>query len=165
MHRRLLTLLLALAAGGAAAQAGDPLRTEACRRAVDALDAAQGRPAAAAASTPAASAPAARLPDLRRAAARACLGGSGGVRPLPRQPGTPISVAPVELPRAPLPAALPTPPAMRLPPPPAAPTLVLGCDDAGCWTSDGVLRARAAPGLLFGPRGPCSVQGVVLVCP
>ena len=151
-----------VAAGGPAAELDQSLP---CQQALAALDARQARLLAAAGS-PAPGADATWL-ALRRAAARACLGADADSAPPPRRtlkapieitapgalraPDAPVLAAPQRLPAAPLPA--PTPPLS-----------VSACDATGCWTSAGTRLPRVGAGLL-GPRGVCTVQGSLLVCP
>lgn len=155
-------LLLALAAGPVLAAVDDPLKSAECVRALEAVQAQEGRMLAAPRVGPAASGAAAAeraaLDTLRRGASRDCLGKEDlAVERLPRAP---ISVPPVT--SAP-PAALPAPSAA--PPPVAIPPLrtVTQCDPSGCWTSDGIRLNRLGP-LLVGPPGACTVQGGVLSC-
>jgi hypothetical protein len=111
----------------------------------------------------------AKLAELKRDAARTCLGGDGTPSPAPQHVGKqPISVAPV----APV-AVSPHSSGPRLPahtssrPPPAsvAPlTSITSCDTVGCWASDGTRLQKVGPNLL-GPKGFCTVQESVLNCP
>lgn len=105
-----------------------------------------------------------RLEPLRLSAAKACLGGLPATPPPSRhtlQP--PIGVPSISLPmptiRVPAPAPIPTPLAR-----PAAPATVTSCDPNGCTASDGTRLQRAGPNLI-GPRGLCTLQGVLLSCP
>ena len=148
MHRFAFLLCLA----STAALAGqDPLKSEACARALAALEAARQR------------GPAQEVQASRAAATQACLGGSGAaVRPSPvlREPQ---AVAPPVI----TPPARPAPPVTR---PPAAPVeierpaVVTTCDDAGCWDGEGRRLNRAGP-VLIGPGGPCVGSGVQVQCP
>jgi len=105
----------------------------------------------------------ARWQDLRRAAARQCLGGDGSlVSPSQHTLRSPIAVAPIAAaPRSAAPSAAPAPPALR----PSGPPLTLSsCDATGCFASDGSRLTRTGAGLI-GPRGLCTVQGNFLQCP
>ncbi len=161
-HRFVLLLSAALAAGPGMAQGGgDPLDSAACRRALDALRTQEDQ-APAGATGPERRQTAARLEPLRRAAARACLGGRGDPPSAQRPAQPPAEVPRIALPGAAVPApAAPPPPVAR---PPAPPVVVTTCDAAGCWASDGSRLQRFGTQFM-GPRGPCSVQGVVLNCP
>jgi hypothetical protein len=182
-NRRATTLscLLAVAAvlspPAAAEQQGDPLKSPACRAAVDAL---QVREAEARAERFTES-PAdrvrqrdatARLQAARKQAAQACLRGSGDPPPPASVAPPPVAVPPIDItapPRPPLPlpgapAASAPAAAAAAPPRPQPPPIVTSCDAAGCWTSDGKWLPRAGQ-TLIGPRGPCTVQGVLLNCP
>lgn len=164
MHRCrfVLALLATLTAGAGMAQGGDPLDSAACRQALDALRVQEDQARVSAADRDRRET-AARLEPLRRAAARACLGARGDPPALPQR----LAQPPVDVPRVPLPRA--TVPAPAAPPapvarPPAPPVVVTTCDAAGCWASDGSRLQRFGTNLM-GPRGVCSVQGVVLSCP
>jgi len=41
---------------------------------------------------------------------------------------------------------------------------ITGCDALGCWASDGTRLLKDGQNLI-GPRGFCSRQGTVLICP
>lgn len=160
MHRCRFVLvpLAALIAGAGLAQGGDPLDSAACRQALDALRVQEDQARAGAAGRDRRET-AARLEPLRRAAARACLGARGDPPSPPRR----LAQPPIDVPRVPLPRA--TVPAPAAPPapvarPPAPPVVVTTCDAAGCWASDGSRLQRFGTNLM-GPRGVCSVQGVV----
>ena len=159
----LLAVAAVLASPAAAEQHEDPLKSPACRAAVDALQVREAEVRAARSTE----SPAdrvrqpeamARMQAARKQAAQACLRGSGDRPP-------PAYVAPPPV------AVLPSAPAGRAPPAAAAPLprpqpppIVTSCDAAGCWTSDGKWLPRAGS-TLIGPRGPCTVQGVLLNCP
>ncbi len=126
----------------------------------------------AAPDSPVAPVPDAPLEGLRKQAAQACLGGDGQPPPPAQHIGQqPVAVPPILSPipspdrvqAAPLPRAAagvaPAPLAR-----PAAPPTVTGCDQAGCWASDGTRLNRVGP-VLQGPRGMCTVQGALLNCP
>jgi hypothetical protein len=135
----------------------EPMHSAACHEALAQLQARE----AAAASSPTATDLRARTEPARRAAARACLGGTGEA-PQPAhtaQPAIRVPSAVQALPRAPLPAA-------KGPAPARAEPLrsITSCDANGCWASDGTRLQRSPAGLL-GPGGYCSVQGSVLHCP
>lgn len=166
---RHFALAAALFAGSATAQPVDSVASVGCREALAAL---QAQEAAVLAASPAAGRadpalqhqPPARLLALRREAARACLGGSGELPPPQQVAQPPIVVAPIRVARPAAAPALPTGPVRPPPPPAAPPATITGCDTAGCWASDGSRLTRAGPNLQ-GPRGLCSVQGTLLVCP
>jgi hypothetical protein len=167
MHRRLLALAIALTASAASAERGDALGSLECRQALEALQAREAAlPAApetrAQGGVRQGPAPDARWLALRRAAARACLGGRDEA-PMRAQRAT---VAPIVVP--PVVVATPAPPRARptMPPPKAVEpvTVITACDAVGCWASDGSRLLRIGPNLQ-GPRGLCSVQGGVLHCP
>jgi hypothetical protein len=171
MCRSVLAVVLALASGVAAAESADGPQSAGCREALASLQAREsalrrerqpGRPS----SDPLVRTPDAQLDALRRRAARSCLGGSGDPPPPTRSAVPPVSVGPpagVSRPTAPLPVI---PPEARapLPKPAPAPTMIQGCDAQGCWASDGSRLLRMGPDLL-GPRGLCTAQGALLVCP
>lgn len=151
-------LAVMFVASGAATPQDDLLRSAACREALQALEVAE------AASAPPTSA-ATRLAPARQRAARACLGGRAGPPPSQHLVQPPVRVAPLLSPAPALPAlpALPNPPPAVVPRG-EPPTLVLGCNESGCWTSDGLFMPRSGSSL-FGPRGWCRVQGATLLCP
>ena len=160
--RFVLVLIATLTVGAGMAQGGDSLDSAACRQALDALRVREDQARAEAAGRDRREI-AARLEPLRHAAARACLGARGDPPPAPQGLARP----PVDVPRVPLPRA--TVPAPAAPPapvakPPGPPVVVTTCDAAGCWASDGSRLQRFGTNLM-GPRGVCSVQGVVLSCP
>jgi len=151
--RTFATLLCAgaLATPATAVTDADPLRSPACTRALGALQAAR-------------EAGDASVEALRQTAARACLGLAGPPQRIGRPIEPPTVVAPpaIEPPRPP--QARPAP---ALPPPPveiARPPVVTGCDANGCWADDGQRLQRVGPQPV-GPRGPCTVQQGVLLCP
>jgi hypothetical protein len=144
---------LACVAAGAAAQAGDPLKSPACAQAIESLQSARN-----------ASASAGTVEGLRSAAADTCLGSAA----LPQRPSRvaqpPVAVPPpqIDLPVRVAPAA---PPALAPPPVaigrPPAPAL---CDASGCWANDGTHLRQVAPSLM-GPGGLCTQQGALIACP
>jgi len=161
---------------GATGALGDPLESAECQRALAALS---GEEAAVAESSHANGAiPAndrrlidARLAPVRRQAARACLARRAdpatlSAERLVRPP--PIAVAPLAV--APASSPAPTAATTRVAPlvPPAAPAekpyAITSCDPGGCWANDGRCRYRVGPNL-WGPRGICTVQGLLLQCP
>jgi hypothetical protein len=141
----------ALALPAAAVPDADPLRSPACTQALEALQAARV-------------AGAAGVEALRQAAARACLGLAGPPQRIgrPIEPPTVVPPPVIEPPRPPAPRSAPAP----LPPPVeiGRPPAVTGCDAHGCWADDGTRLQRVAPHQV-GPRGPCTVQAGVLLCP
>jgi hypothetical protein len=173
MYRFVYASAAAFAASAAMAQAGDPLRSADCRRALDVL---QAQEAAAAALPLSDGQPAGRkrlganapLETARRRAAGACLGARADapVPPLPQHLAQPaIAVAPVAMPRPLPPLPLPAAPAVALPRKVEPPTTVTACDAVACWASDGSRLPRTGAGLV-GPRGLCSgVPGALLQCP
>jgi hypothetical protein len=173
---RLLVVAGLLALSSAAAQQ-DPLKSPACRAAVDALRASEAEARTARfAESPTDRArqrdAMARLQAARKQAAQACLRGSGDPPPPAAVAPPPIAVPPVDVtPSARRPLPLPSAPAASAPPAaappplrPQPPPIVTSCDTGGCWTSDGKWLPRAGQ-TLIGPRGPCTVQGVLLNCP
>jgi len=173
----LLAVAAVLASPAAAEQHEDPLKSPACRAAVDALQVREAEVRAARSTE----SPAdrvrqpeamARMQAARKQAAQACLRGSGDRPPPAYVAPPPVAVPPVDItapmrPPLPLPGAPAgrAPPAAAAPPPrPQPPPIVTSCDAAGCWTSDGKWLPRAGS-TLIGPRGPCTVQGVLLNCP
>ena len=161
MKRAAAALLLGLAASAAAD--ADPA-SDACQRALAALQAREAELAAAAATgTPPRTPTDRRWQALRAEAARACLGReSAASAPLPRSAQPPVVVPPVVPPAeraagrppAPLPAPLPG----HKPPP-----TVMSCDPLGCWTSDGARLPQIGRNPLDA-RVHCSVQGRLVVC-
>lgn len=156
MPRPLIFLALLLLAQAGRADTPDPMHSAACRDALSRLQAEEGAGAASGAGRQA------RLEPVRRAAARACLGGDGEVPPPPRAAQAPVRVPAIVLP-VPARHGAASPGA---PPPAVQPPLrsITACDANGCWASDGTRLQRSPAGLL-GPRGVCSVQGSVLNCP
>jgi hypothetical protein len=177
-----------------AAVADDPLRSDACRRALDALQSresserspAQAQPAADADATnetqgPRRDARAPRAPDpqleaLRHQAAIACLANRPDPerRARPQAPASRFAQPPLAVP----PVTLAAPPATALPHPvpltPIVPTspqagprpqFITSCDAGGCWANDGSRLNRVGPNLSAGSRGLCVQQGNLLSCP
>jgi hypothetical protein len=171
------------------AASDDSLHSDACRRALDALDAREaGTPAPSGASPLHGAAPApaerarpdaraprapdAQLEDARRAAAIACLANRPDpqARPRPEAPPSrlaqpPVAVRPVSV--GALPAATPptTPPGPVIPLPAPRPQYITSCDPGGCWANDGTRLQRVGPNLSAGARGLCVAHGNLLTCP
>ncbi len=154
------------------AAAAGPTTPE-CRRALDELQRREARLPPRAASAPGTSIDP-RLRELRTRTASICLG-EPDATPAPaaragerarsgaRTAEGPVRVAPISPPPSARSAAPePLPP---LPVPKAAPpTVVLGCDAAGCWSSDGTRLQRMGPNLV-GPGGQCVLGGNIVQCP
>jgi hypothetical protein len=167
MQRALLTLfLLGLAMPAALGADADP-QSNACQRALAALQTREAELAAAArADTPARIPTDARWQALRGQAARDCLGrDSAASAPPGRLAQPPVVVPPVVVPPAPAETAQ-----RRSPPPLAAPSpsykppvTVMSCDPLGCWTSDGARLPHTGRNPLDA-RVRCSVQGRMVVC-
>jgi len=151
----LLALAIALHAGAQPAAGSpkpDPLKSDACGKALAALQAARAPDGD---RTPA------QVEVVRREATQACLGGSGDARRPSPTAQAPIVVPPptVALPRS-VPPREVTPPA----PPIERPPVITACDAGGCWDSDGRRLNRAGP-LLIGPGGACVTSGLQVHCP
>jgi hypothetical protein len=168
--RALLIALAACAASATAAPSTDPLHSTACVNAMSAVRDAENAVVASIEQSKGSSAtdnPSfSKLADIKRDAARTCLGGRGSISRAPRHVGQkPISVAPIAVSESPSGPRLPPHPAAPLPPVSVPPLkTVVSCDAVGCWVSDGT-RLQKFGGGLFGPTGFCSVQGAVLTCP
>lgn len=150
---RLLPVLGLLVVLHAQAQApGDPLKSDACGRALADLQAAR---AGASGRTPG------QVEALRRDATQACLGGNGDARRPAPTAQAPLAVPPptVALPRS-VPPREGTPPA----PPIERPAVITSCDAGGCWDSNGKRLNRAGP-VLIGPAGVCVTTGPQVQCP
>jgi hypothetical protein len=153
-------VLLAAASVAAAGPDPDPLRSPQCGIARAELEAALD---AAGRKLPGA---AERLPQVRARAVETCLGAS--VPPASAQqrsgaPERPIAVVPTHIgPRAvtPQPTLEPAPPPVAVP----RPATITTCDPGGCWDTEGRRLNNMAP-LIVGPRGACTLQGSVVVCP
>jgi hypothetical protein len=164
----------------------DPLRSDTCQQALDALEAREVGMPTLSAGTPHGTAPApaerarpdARAPrapdpqleDARRAAAIACLANRPDpeTRPRPearpsRRAQPPVAVPPVSL--GPLPVATPPPLAPVIPVPAPRPQFITSCDPGGCWANDGTRLQRVGPNLSAGSRGLCVAHGNLLTCP
>lgn len=133
----------------------DPLKSRACLDSVERLEASRADKA-----------PAAVIEALRSRAAQVCLGGS-----IPgRGHGSPTTLG-GERDKSPA-RRLPESserqsPSPTSPPPPLhieRPSIVMNCDAAGCWDSDGRRLPRVGEDVI-GPRGRCQPQGVIYVCP
>jgi len=157
--------MMGASAGAAVSTAGPG--TAGCHTALQALEAVQGRAAAARrASAPLAPEQRDELQRLRQHAAVLCLGGRGEPAS-PRRPApAPINLSPVAAPQPPVPAAVPVVPAPGVAIPLPRPPVSLGsCDLHGCWSSEGRYLPRVAPGVLGAPSGHCHVQAGLLACP
>ena len=149
-------LLLAAGAPAFGAAGPDPLKSDACKAAIVALEQVAGENASATR--------AARLAQARENAATVCFGrgsdrGTRSGAPYPAQSVSPSATsAPRSLPSPP--AVAPAPPA----PPAPRPAVITTCDPAGCWDSDGRRLNQMGP-LLMSPRGPCTPQGGLANCP
>ncbi|RZJ00965.1 MAG: hypothetical protein EOP39_23815 [Rubrivivax sp.] len=147
-------------------------QSSACQAAIKALsDAEDALIAAGAASSAAASdeerqrSISAQLFPLRKRVADICLGGLTK-SPSPSQhtwaaPPMPVR-PPVALPRLPQPAIPPV--TSTAPPRYEAPVTITTCNAAVCLGSDGSTMTRVGP-TLVGPRGMCTKQGAVVICP
>ncbi|WP_427912324.1 hypothetical protein ACPWT1_17010 [Ramlibacter sp. MMS24-I3-19] len=148
----LVVLGLAAAWHANAQPPADPLKSDACGRALAALQAAR---------TPDSGRTPGQVEGLRREATQACLGGSGEARRPSPTAQAPMVVPPptVALPRSIPPAevVLPAPPIER-------PAVITACDAGGCWDSNGKRLNRAGP-ILIGPGGACVTTGVQVRCP
>lgn len=114
------------------------------------------------AGAPAASGPPAHVLALQRAAARACLGVIDPSPPAARvQPPIAAPTVAVQLPSPAFSQRVDHP---GSPPPHRALLTITGCDALGCWASDGT-RLQLQGQQLLGPRGFCSQVGTVLNCP
>ncbi|MBI2769712.1 MAG: hypothetical protein HYX47_08820 [Burkholderiales bacterium] len=108
-----------------------------------------------------------QLAVARRRTALACFGSEPDTaQGAPAAPSPPaVAVRPVD----PLVGSptLRAAPMLAAPPPPVAiarPPVITTCDAGGCWDSDGQRHNQMGP-LLAGPRGACTLQAGVLVCP
>lgn len=168
MRHHLIALTAALASIAIAAAPTDPLHSAGCVSAMSALHDVEVAVAAAAKSSKGTHAADGRvltkLAELKRDAARTCLGGDGSNSREPQHVG-PITAAPVAVPPRTPPPRLPAHAPSPLPPVSVAPLKsITSCDAVGCWVNDGTRLQKVGPGLL-GPTGFCSVQGSVLSCP
>jgi hypothetical protein len=170
MYRGLFAITVTLCGGAAVAQAGATLESADCRQALESLRAQEAavlaaRQAGGQSDGRYQRSPDAKLEELRRHAARACLGGrADSPPPSQRFAQSPIVVPPIAFTRPSLPPARPIEPAGPSPKQVQPPTVITGCDPLGCWANDGSRLIRVGPDLL-GPRGFCSVQGTLLHCP
>jgi hypothetical protein len=134
----------------------DPLKSEACRVALAAMEKVVTAP-------PAADRPA-RIAAAREQAAVVCLGRSQGSA---RRSGAPNPVQAMPRAAEPRPPAPPPVPPSSIAPPALVtprPTVITTCDPAGCWDSEGRRLNNLGP-LLMSPPGPCTVQGNLANCP
>jgi len=168
---RLLTVIAAaVSASTIAAPSTDPLHADGCVSAMSALHDVEDAVVASAKASPGVSAFDSRvlsqLADLKRLAARTCLGGDGTLSKAPRPASQqPVFVAPTVV--FPWPSGPQLPARTTAPPSPVsvAPLKsITSCDAAGCWVNDGTRLQRIGPQLL-GPRGFCSVLGSMVNCP
>jgi hypothetical protein len=140
----------------AARSADDPLNSPACLQALARLEAAE-----------VARAPAPDdLSAARSHAARQCLRERLD-RPAAAERRTPMPLPPERVLPALSRSGLPPPSPLTEVGPTATRrslTSITQCDAAGCWASDGSRLQRLGPDLV-GPKGVCSVQGSVLLCP
>jgi hypothetical protein len=157
--RSVIALLAFASFAGANAQAADPLATPECKAARAQLEATLDDPALGRSER------AQRLAAVRKQASDACLGPASAQ---PARSGAPARVIAVP---APVIAAPPLyPRAASAPPRPLPPVevprpaVITSCDPGGCWDSEGRRLNQLGPSLMS-PRGPCSVQGGVAVCP
>ena len=150
----------------AAAVDADP-QSNACQRALAALQARETELAASArADAPPRTPTDARWQSLRADAARSCLGReSAASAPLPQSARPPLAVPPVLVPTTPAETAQRRTPAPLPPVTPGylPPASVMSCDPLGCWTSDGARLPHTGRNPLD-PRVRCSVQGRVVMC-
>jgi hypothetical protein len=159
MTLQFIAALFAAASLSAQAQPADPLHSSECAIAQAELEAALDERA----SNPQAQAQ--RLANARKQAAQACLGPSSGQgqrsgAPEPAQMAPPTVIAiPPASPVPPSPGAAPLPP-LDIP----RPSTMTLCDPGGCWDNNGKRLNQAGP-ILMGPRGPCAMQGAVVICP
>lgn len=147
---RLIALLVLASPLCAAAQQGDPLKSQACSHALAQLEAARAEGAG--------------VNAARQHAAKVCLGQAEPAAPRAnRWAQPPISVpAPVIEPPGRGQAAAPTKPA----PPPVQidrPAAIATCDANGCWTTEGRRLPLLGPNLI-GPHGPCAATGGFANC-
>ena len=151
-----MQILWSLPVSAAEPQGADPLKSRACLDSVERLEASRADKA-----------PAAVTEALRSRAAQVCLGGSTPGRGL----GSAATVgaarghsSPAR--RLPEPSGRPSP-SPTSPPPPVhidRPSILMNCDAAGCWDSDGRRLPRVGEDVI-GPRGRCLPHGASYVCP
>ena len=161
MRKTIASLLLSAAATALAAQTGepDPLNSSECAAAREELQQTLDAPAANRQDR------LDRLAQARQRAALRCLGSDSGRRERSGAPATPQLVPPATATQRPTSPTLP--PVAPPPPPPLAPPRpapITTCDLGGCWDSEGQRLNRMGP-LLIGPRGTCTLQGGLLICP
>lgn len=134
----------------AAAQQGDPLKSQACSQALARLEAARAGGAG--------------IDALRQQAAKVCLGQAEPTAPRANRWAQPPLAVPPPVIEPPAPAAAavpakPVPPPLHIDRPPAIAT----CDANGCWTTDGRRLPQLGPNLI-GPHGPCAIAGGFATC-
>lgn len=101
-----------------------------------------------------------KLDLARKRMALACLGQAKSPARRTRT-SPPVIVVPPTLPAAPpLPVIAAPQPPVTIP----RPSVITSCDAGGCWDSEGVRLNRSGPNLI-GPRGPCTAQGDLFICP
>jgi hypothetical protein len=163
-----LWMMLLSVAATAAAPVEDPLRSPACRQALDALQAEESAASASGAGSARVQADAAstaRILARRKFAAGTCLGAWMDTPPqASRAYQPPVHVAPVTgLIVRPPPVAVGTPTTVS-PAIPAPKPSIVSCDVGGCTTSDGARLPRVG-GQLLGPAGLCTAQTPGQTCP
>lgn len=102
----------------------------------------------------------AQVDAARKEAIGACLGSEDPDRARSGAPERPVVVPAPRFPAAPAVVATPVPPPIAIP----RPSVVTTCDPGGCWDSEGHRLNQVGP-VLVGPRGACTVQGGIVVCP
>ena len=153
------------AVSAAHAQATDRPQSPACQQALAALQAREAQLAEDAKDAQARPPkPDAAWQNLRRRAAKVCLGGSGDMPASTRTLQAPITITPAGRTSSPAAAAPAGTTAGSALPAVKAPLSVTGCDALGCWTNDG-RRLNRVGSQLQGPNGLCTVQGTSLHCP
>jgi hypothetical protein len=155
-HILAVLVLAASAASVLGAPDSDPLKSQACKDALAAMEQVL--------ATPPSPARAARAAAAREEAAVACLGRSAGRA---MRSGAPEPAQVVRPPAFAGPATPPAAPAVATPAPALViprPTVITTCDPGGCWDSEG-RRLNSMGPLLMSPRGPCTVQSGIANCP
>jgi hypothetical protein len=158
MPRLLLALALACIAAGAHAQKPDPLKSPAC------IETRQRLQELVAQAKPGDPDDAERLSLAREGMAIACFGRKQGQR---ERSGVPVPAQVVAPPALSTPRPIAGPMPSTAPPSPLytpGPAAVTACDPGGCWDNQGHRLNNIGP-LLIGPRGPCTVQAGMVVCP
>jgi hypothetical protein len=163
-----LCLILLSAAGAAAAPVADPLRSPACRQALDALQAEESAASASGVGTQRVrvdAASTARILARRQFAAGTCLGAWLDAPPqASRAAQPPIHVAPVSRPSVRPPPVVAGTPAAVSPAIAAPKPFIVSCDAGGCTASDGARLPRVG-GQLLGPGGLCTAKTPGQTCP